>query len=102
MWEVFSVLEEELKISELGPLPLLKIPLFYLVPADDKQEGTTTGASGLKANLSNTGPQDSMKLEMPRSCFGGSLQSSLCFLPSKAVAAEVFLLGNTSVYHTYL
>ena len=72
-----SVLEKELKISELGPLPLLKIPLFasYLVPADDKQDKTITGASVLKANLSNIGPQNTTKHEAPRSCFGASLQS---------------------------
>lgn len=60
---MLSVLEKELKISELGPLPLLKIPLFafYLVPVDDKQDGTTTGASVLKAKLSNIEPQNSMK-----------------------------------------
>lgn len=38
--EVLSLLEKELKISELGSMYLLKIFLFafHLVPADDKQD----------------------------------------------------------------
>lgn len=39
------VLEKEFKNSELGPLPLLRIPFFafHPVPADDKFDGPTTG-----------------------------------------------------------
>lgn len=72
--EVLSVLEKEFKklpVREWGPLLLSKITLFAFpsVPADDKQDGTTT-----KAKLSTIGPQISMKHETLCSRFGGSLQ----------------------------
>lgn len=83
----------------------MRAPLFafYPVPADDKYDGTTAGPLEIrpvfKANLSHTGPQNSMKHAALHPCFGGSLQP---FRAKLGLCPQLFLLSNTGTYHRYL
>lgn len=83
----------------------MRVPLFafYPVPADDKYDGTTAGPLEIrpvfKANLSHTGPQNSMKHAALHPCFGGSLQP---FRAKLGLCPQLFLLPKTVTYHRYL